>query len=173
MATTAKPFAPPFDEWLDRDPPREAHATHSKRLRARSARSLKDGERVAGSEETWGAAAHAVKAIARKRGWPHHEHRAYGVIANHIGALAGNERIGELFAAIESLHRNFYNDDESESELRIGQERLARLLAFLKEADKTVPPNADPPTDPDYRKRAAAYLRKHYRRAPAASVRGR
>ena len=163
MATTAKPFAPPFDEWLDRDPP----------LRARSARSLKDGERVAGSEETWGAAAHAIKAIARKRGWPHHEHRAYGVIANHIGALAGNERIGELFAAIESLHRNFYNGDESESELRIGQERLARLLAFLKEADKTIPPNADPPTDPDYRKRAAAYLRKHYRRAPAAPVRKR
>lgn len=165
MATPAKPFAPPFDAWLDRDPPRAAHAAHSARLRTRSSRSLKEGERVAGSEETWGAAAHAVKSIARKRGWPHHEHRAYGVIANHLGALAGNERIGEIFAAIENRRRNFYNDDESDEELRIGQERLRRLLAFLKEADKAIPADAEPPTDPDYRKRATAYLRKHYRRA--------
>ena len=43
MTTKQKPFAPPFEEWLDKEPPQETHRANSKRLQARSGRTLREG----------------------------------------------------------------------------------------------------------------------------------
>ena len=171
--STSKTFAPPFDAWLDRDEPTDTHAAISARLRTRADGTLKEGERVVSSEELYGSAAHAVKKIARRRGWPHHSHEALRTIVGYLGKQAeGNvvdaRYVGALFSDLESLHRNFYNDNLSAEQIDEGQETLRRFLLLLTQADKQVPAATQPPTDPRYREVAMAYLRKFHRRAPRA-----
>ena len=167
MVTAAKPLAPPYDEWLDSDPPLETHRANSERLRRRSAKSLSEGERLSSSEEIWGAAAQGVKAIARRRGWPHHSHDALRVIANYLGKLVDDDNIGPLFSDLESLHRNFYDDRLSVQQIETARRRLSRFKALLRDADGAIPDGVAPPDDPEYERRARAYLRKWHRRAPA------
>ncbi len=167
MTTKPKPFAPPFEEWLDKEPPHETHLANSRRLQARSGRTLREGEWLTSSEEIWGAAAHAVKAAARRRGWPHHSHFALGHIADYVGQCVGNDDVGLLFNAMETLHRNFYDDRLSPTQIATARMRLRRFLALFREADKAIPDEAEPPTDRAYRRDAAAYLSKFHQRAPA------
>ena len=167
MTTKPKPFAPPFEEWLDKETPQETHLANSRRLQARSGRTLREGERLTSSEEIWGAAAHAVKAAARRRRWPHHSHFALGRIANYVGEVVNNDDIGVLFTALEMTHRNFYDDRLSDQEIAAARARLRRFLALFGEADKAIPDDAEPPTDRAYRRDAAAYLSKFHQRAPA------
>ena len=165
MTTKQKPFAPPFEEWLDKEPPQETHRANSKRLQARSGRTLREGERLTSSEEIWGAAAHAVKAVARRRGWPHHSHFALGHIADYIGEVVHNDEIGLTFTALEMLHRNFYDDRLSSTQIATARKRIRRFLALLQEADKAIPDETEPPTDRAYRRDAAAHLSKFHQRA--------
>ena len=167
MTTKPKPFAPPFEEWLDKEPPQETHRANSKRLQARSGRTLREGERLTSSEEVWGAAAHAVKAAARRRGWPHHSHFALGHIADYVGEIVKNDEISLIFTALEMMHRNFYDDRLSPTQIATARRRLRRFLALFEEADKAIPDDVEPPTDRAYRRDAAAYLSKFHRRAPA------
>ncbi len=177
MTTAApKPFAPPFDAWLDRDPPADAHAAISARLRVRAKDTLKAGERVVSSEEMYGSAAHAVKKIARKRGWPHHSHESLRTIVGYLGKQAAGKvddagYAGALFSDLESLHRNFYNDNLSAEQIGEAQETLRKFLLLLAKVDKQVPASTQPPTDSRYRDDAAAYLRKFHRPAPRARSR--
>ena len=72
------------------------------------------GEVLQGAEKLWGAAAHAVMAIAQERDWAHESHRslknavirlskAYNDPLSQQGFLAG-------FLAAEKFHRHFYHD---------------------------------------------------------------
>ena len=88
----ARTLAPPFDKWLDRPEPLAAHAEISGRLAVRAGRTLKEADaperRAVSSEEIYGAAAHAIKAFARARGWPHHSHEALKAIAESSSSSA-------------------------------------------------------------------------------------
>ena len=165
MTTKQKPFAPPFEEWLDKEPPQETHRANSKRLQARSGRTLREGERLTSSEEIWGAAAHAVKAVARRRGWPHHSDSALSRIADYIGETVDNDNIGLLFTALEMTRYNSHYNRLSPTEVALMRTRLRRFLALLQEADKAIPDDAEPPTDRTYRRDAAAHLSRFHQRA--------
>ena len=41
-----------------------------------SNREFEAGDILQGAEKLWGAAAHAVMAVAQERGWPHESHRS-------------------------------------------------------------------------------------------------
>ena len=83
---------------------------------------LAAGELVQGSEKLWGAAAHAVIAVAQQRGWQHRSHRsmknAVARIADELGK--DDELLGEViraeFAVAEKFHRNYYQDDMEDYE---------------------------------------------------------
>lgn len=154
-----KDFTPEDWEWVE-----------AKKAERRSAKSLSEGERLSSSEEIWGAAAQAVKAIARRRGWPHHSHDALRVIANYLGKLVDDDNIGPLFSDLESLHRNFYDDRLSVQQIETARRRLSRFKTLLRDADGAVPDGAAPPDDPECERRARAYLRRRHRRAPAAGA---
>ena len=106
-----------------------------------------------------------MKAVARRRGWPHHSHFALGHIADYIGEVAHNDEIGLTFTALEMLHRNFYDDRLSSTQIATARKRLRRFLALLQEADKAIPDDAEPPTDRAYRRDATAHLSKFHQRA--------
>ena len=171
---TTQTLAPPFDKWLDRPEPLASHEDISERLAARAERSLREADaperRAVSSEEIYGAAAHAVKAFARARGWPHHSHEALKAIADYVGEVAdgkveGAENIGPLFSDASELHRNYSDDNLSPVQIRTGRKRLRRFLALMRKADKQVARDAPPPRDARYRERAMDYLQRFHQPA--------
>ena len=99
-----------------------------------SDREFEQGEILQGAEKLWGAAAHAVIAVAQQRGWPHHSHRS---MKNAVLRLAKeyNDPILELsFLAAEKFHRHFYHDsmedwerDADRPAVRLFVERMLAL----------------------------------------------
>ena len=100
--------------------PREDHAVHSERLIRHAWEQLEHGDRLQASEKAWGAAAHALKAIAERRGWRNRAHTHNEAIAVHLAKLSGDERIFPLYQAAEMLHRNCCEDWKGEAALRMG-----------------------------------------------------
>ena len=136
--------------------PLEDHAVHSERLIRHAWEQLEQGDRLQASEKAWGAAAHALKAIAARRGWRNRAHTHNEVIAVHLAKLSGDERIFPLYQAAEMLHRNFYEDWKGEAALRMGLESVAELLPRLAEADRRIGPH---PRAPEYAERPCARRR--------------
>ena len=112
-----------------------------------------------GSEKLWGAASHAVTAIARQRGWAfskynHHLgtgpiHRSPADMAvwgdvlsrNAVDRLAEeyNDRVLSLgFSVAQKFHANFYHDsmedDEIERDRPMVHEFVYRILNMANEA---------------------------------------
>ena len=131
--------------------PIESHAVHSERLLNHAREMLAEGDRLQASEKIWGAVAHAIKALADERGWPYLVHQDAGVITSYVAQQAGNDDIETYFAAVENLHRNFYEDTW---ELDVIARRLGvaeQLLALVNSAHQTMPKDLPMPTDRHYR----------------------
>ena len=69
------------------------------------------GDSLQASEKAWGAVAHCLKSIARRRNWPSGSHQALSVIKNRLAEESDNPaRITSLYRSAEWLHKNFYED---------------------------------------------------------------
>ena len=111
-------------------------------------------DRLQASEKMWGAVAHAIKAIAVERGWPYEAHADAHAIAWHIADSVGDKDIFTLYLAMESLHRNFYEDRYTREELGDGLDMAKRLVFLLRDADARMAPSTPMPKDANYRRRA-------------------
>ena len=133
--------------------PIESHAVHSDRLLDHAKEMLAKGDRLQASEKVWGAVAHGIKALADERGWPYLVHQDAGVITSYVAQQVGNDDIETYFAAVENLHRNFYEDvwglDVISRRLGVAEQ----LLALLRTADRTMRKDLPMPTDRHYRNR--------------------
>ncbi|MCY4582289.1 MAG: hypothetical protein OXE50_05750 [Chloroflexi bacterium] len=133
--------------------PIESHEVHSQRLLSHAREMLAGGDRLQASEKIWGAVAHAVKALADERGWPYLFHQDAGVITSYVAQQVGNHDIETYFAAVENLHRNFYEDvwglDVIARRLSVAEQ----LLALLSAANDTMAQDLPMPTDGRYRNR--------------------
>ena len=91
---------------------------------------------VQGSEKLWGAAAHAVMAVAQQRGWDFRSHRSLKNAAIRLSREQGDPLIEAQFAAAEKFHRNFYHDDmedyERDADRPLVHDFVARVLALLE-----------------------------------------
>lgn len=68
------------------------------------------GDTWQGSEKLWGAAAHAVMALAQQRGWRSGDHRALQAAANRLSDELREPRLAEQFGLAQKFHANFYHD---------------------------------------------------------------
>ena len=68
------------------------------------------GDVLQGSEKLWGAAAHAVMAVAQQRGWRFGDHRALQAAANRLSDELREPRLSEQFSVAQKFHANFYHD---------------------------------------------------------------
>ena len=100
-----------------------------------SDREFAGGDHLQASEKLWGAASHAVMAVAQQRGWPHRSHRA---LKNAVGRLTdetGDDGLAGGFAAAEKFHKNFYHDEMEDFEIEhdrpLVHRFVARTLALL------------------------------------------
>ena len=76
-----------------------------------SDREFEAGDTLQGSEKLWGAASHAVSAVAKRRGWRYGKYRAKTEVVDRLAA-EDESRISFLRAwdTAWSFHVNFYND---------------------------------------------------------------
>ena len=92
------------------------------------------------SEKGWGAAAHMAKAVAEAQGWEYEKHAHFSVVLNHARHLTDNARLGDLRAAANDLHGNYYQRKRHLDARVIGEdiEKMAELVTIL--APLTEPP---------------------------------
>ena len=90
-----------------------------------------DGDLLQASEKTWDAVAHAVKAIAERRGWRHDSHRRLFVVIDMIISETGQREIRKLFQAANNSHKNFYEGRMDSRDVEDNIMEVENLLAIL------------------------------------------
>ena len=137
-ATTAEPT-------ITLPPPITDHAAHSAALLAHAQEMIEKGDRLQASEKIWGAVAHKLKEIARKRGWSWRRHGAYNALVMYLRDQIDNPELGTLFRSADSFHANFYDDQYEQRQLEDGLADAKKLIALLDAADSAVPQDAPLP----------------------------
>ena len=84
------------------------HADTSRMMMGQAAPELAKGDRLQASEKGWGAASHAVKAIAEGRGWRHKSHAELFRVVRRLMAEMEQPEIHTLFSVAFGLHTNIY-----------------------------------------------------------------
>ena len=75
-----------------------------------SDREFAAGDVLQGSEKLWGAASHAVIAVAQQRGWDYGKHQALSIAVRRLYEETGDELLRGGFTAAQQFHSNFYHD---------------------------------------------------------------
>ena len=115
-----------------RDPKVEEHLRISRQFLRQAQVEFAQGDRLQASEKAWGAAAHAVKAVAQQRGWQHNGHRFLFEAIDRIYHETNDPRIRDLFGRANSLHMNFYENWQTDEFVEEGIERVEALLQKLE-----------------------------------------
>ena len=126
-------------------PPSADHAEHSAALLAHAQEMIDKGDRLQASEKIWGAVAHKVKGIARKRGWGWNDHDGVRHVVTFFRNRTRNHELGTLLRSANDIHVNFYNDELQDQDLADGLADAKRLIALLDNADAAVPETDDVP----------------------------
>ena len=111
------------------------HAETAREFLVASDAEFAAGDIVQGSEKLWGAAAHAVMALAQQREWHYRSHRALKNAVIRLAREQGDPTIETQFLAAEKFHRNFYHgdmeDDERDDDRPLVHDFVHRVLALL------------------------------------------
>lgn len=99
---------------------------------AASDQEFERGDVLQGAEKLWGAAAHAIMAVAQGREWAHEGHRSLKNAVIKLAAEAQDPLIEAYFLAAEKFHRHFYHDSmedwERESDRPLVHDFVRRVL---------------------------------------------
>jgi hypothetical protein len=113
----------------------QSHAVTAQEFLEASDREFASGDHLQASEKLWGAATHAVMAVAQRRDWPHRSHRSRKNAVGRLTAETGDDGIAGGFAAAEKFHKNFSHDEMEDFEIEhdrpLVHRFVARVLALL------------------------------------------
>ena len=87
----------------------EDHLQTARQFLARSRREFAEGDELQGSEKIWGAASHAVMALAMQRGWPISKHSDLKRAVNDLYQETGDQTMKPNFSVAEKFHANYYH----------------------------------------------------------------
>ena len=107
------------------------HTDTSRRFIEQAEDELRRGDRLQASEKAWGAAAHAVKSIAEREGWPHERHGHLYDAIFMIRDSTGDKEIESLFRLAGGLHQNFYEGWYDHDAIATGITEVKRLIDKL------------------------------------------
>ena len=110
----------------------EKYAELSLRLLGQAQDEFDSGDRLQASEKAWGAAAHAMKAAAERRGWNHHNHGLLFAVAGQLSDDVGDPELRTLFHVASSMHQNFYEDWQPEGSVQEGINQVRRLVELME-----------------------------------------
>ena len=113
----------------------EDHARTALAFLAASDSEFVAGDRLQASEKLWGAATHAIMAVAARRGRRLTSHNSFRDFAEILSDQRNDPSIEYGFAHAEKFHRNFYHDEMSEFDLDVLRPKVHdfvnRVLALL------------------------------------------
>ena len=107
------------------------HWETSRRFIIQADAELAAGDLLQASEKGWGAAAHAIKAVAQERGWRHDSHARLFGIADRLAAITGMYEIPDLFQTASETHKNFYEGSMSKEDVAENLAKIRTLLDIL------------------------------------------
>ena len=112
----------------------EDYRQQARHFQVKSREYLAEGELHQASEKGWGTAAWMAKAVALAYGWEYEKHEQFNVVLNNVRAMTGNNRIGELRAMANDLHRDFYIRRRflDAGSIEVGLDRMDELLELLE-----------------------------------------
>ena len=88
--------------------------------------------RIQASEKVWGAAAHALKAIAIQRGWCHRSHGNIFDIGEHLGKEFGLEaEFNRYLNTADAMHQNFYENNRTEDAISFAIDDVEKFVDKL------------------------------------------
>ena len=91
------------------------------------------GELEEAGNKLWGAAAHAIKAVAIKRGWPHGAHRDLEEIVMRLVDDEGAPPILYTYYALANwFHSRFYGGPPEKSIIDHGKGQIAEFIRLLE-----------------------------------------
>ena len=106
----------------------EEHKDTARKFLRDAEREFAAGENLQASEKMWGAAAHAIMAVAQDRGWPSGRHRMLLEAARRIADELDDGDLRAGIAAARLFHSNFYHDHMEEEELEPTAEDVRRYV---------------------------------------------
>ena len=116
----------------------QEHVDTAREFLAASDREFLDGDDLQASEKLWGAASHAIMAVAEQRGLKYGRHRQLREIATQLAQEHGDPLIDKGFNVAETFHRNFYHAFMEEYEIEQGRpevheftERVLELVSAV------------------------------------------
>ena len=111
------------------------HARTARHFLAESDREFAAGDHLPAAEKLYGAANHAVTAVAQQRGWQYESHRSMKNAIYRLTNEYDDPFIALAFIAAEKFHKHFFHDNmepyEIEGECPYVHEFVARVLAML------------------------------------------
>ena len=115
------------------------HVDLSRRFIRQAQEEFAKGDRLQASEKVWGAAAHAVKAVAEQRGWRHDSHARLFDVVSRVANAMDDPELRDLFHMANSLHQNFYEDWQTDDFVQRGIERVYVLVGKMERYAATSP----------------------------------
>ncbi|MDE2899525.1 MAG: PaREP1/PaREP8 domain-containing protein [Chloroflexota bacterium] len=115
----------------------EDHGRQAREFLEASDSEFDAGDHLQASEKLWGAATHAVMAVALQRDWPCRSHRALSNTVSRLQQEFGALPLRAGFGVAEKFHRNFYHDEMQDYEIEADRptvhEFVNSLLALLEQ----------------------------------------
>ena len=97
---------------------------------------LARGELEEASKKVWGAAAHAIKAVAERRGWEHHAHNLMEQAVDRLVREEGAPiDLWIQYLTASAYHQRFYGGPPPADAIRVGKELIAQFIDALERLD--------------------------------------
>ena len=125
------------------------HAEISRDFLVKARAELDNGELLQASNKAWGAAAHAIKAVAEKRRWFSEADWKLGRAALIVSDELGDPNILRCYSLVRDAHFNFYQHLYGDREVEQALDAAADIVAMMDItlAPGYVPPHIDEPTE--------------------------
>ncbi len=111
----------------------EEHVDTARAFLAAADKEFQEGDELQGSEKLWGAASHAIMAVAEERGFKYGRHRQLREIATQLAQEQGDTMIERGFETAETFHRNFYHGFMEEYEIERGRPEVHQFTEVVLE----------------------------------------
>ena len=107
------------------------HAQTAEGFLADSDREFTAGDTLQASEKLWGAAAHAIMAVAQQRGLAYGTHRTLINAARQIADEADDDQLRLGILAAQHFHSHFYNGTMEPEDIEYDRPSVHRYVALM------------------------------------------
>ena len=109
----------------------EEHVQTAQDFLVKSDNYFAEGDVLQGSEKLWGAAAHAVMAMAQERGWDYGSHYHLVQTVERVAEERNEEILVPQFGVAQKFHANFYHNFMEDFQLEVDRPVVHRFVGRI------------------------------------------